>query len=358
MPVEVGLWRVDDQPVRLGAAGMPTEARLEELIEADPTILGEPLLIIGRQVITSFGKIIDLLAVDSDGVLNILELKRDRTPRDVVAQALDYGLWVRALTHGDVLAVFDGYGKREGVAFEAAFQQRFDRPPPEELNTGHRMTIIAAEVDPATQRIVEYLSSEYHVPINVVFFQYFEDAGHRYLARTWLIDQATTAIAKSNDTTKTKELWNGTDWYVSFGEFPGQRSWDDATKYGFVSAGGGDWFARTIQKPPVGSRVFTYIPKVGYVGVGEVIAEATPFNSAIVEVDGHTRKLSECPLEGGYEHEGGEEWILPVRWIRTRRREDAIRQPGMFANQNSAAKLRNRFTLEILAREFDLEDLD
>jgi hypothetical protein len=41
MPVEMGLWRVDDKPVQLVPGGMPTEARLEELIEAEPTILGE-----------------------------------------------------------------------------------------------------------------------------------------------------------------------------------------------------------------------------------------------------------------------------------------------------------------------------
>jgi hypothetical protein len=81
MPVEMGLWRVDDKPVRLTPGGMPTEARLEELIEAEPTILGEPLLIIGRQVTTSFGKVIDLLAVDADGVLHVLELKKDKSPR-------------------------------------------------------------------------------------------------------------------------------------------------------------------------------------------------------------------------------------------------------------------------------------
>jgi hypothetical protein len=44
-----------------------------------------------------------------------------------------------------VLKLFADYGK--GGAFEAAFQQRFDAPPPEELNTGHRLTIIASAVD-------------------------------------------------------------------------------------------------------------------------------------------------------------------------------------------------------------------
>jgi hypothetical protein len=51
------------------------------------------------------------------------------------------------------------------------------------------LTIIASAVNPATERIVEYLVNQYSVPVNVVFFRYFEDEGHRYLARTWLIDQ-------------------------------------------------------------------------------------------------------------------------------------------------------------------------
>jgi hypothetical protein len=80
MPVELGLWCVDDRPVRLLPGGMPTGARPDELIEAEPAIPGEPLLIIGRQVATSSGKVIDLPAADADGVLPVLELKKDKTP--------------------------------------------------------------------------------------------------------------------------------------------------------------------------------------------------------------------------------------------------------------------------------------
>ena len=83
----------------------------------------------------------------------MLELKKDKTPREVVAQVLDYGSSARGLAHEDVLTLFAHYGK--GGAFEAAFQQRFDAPPPEGLNTGHRLTIIASTVDVATERIVE-----------------------------------------------------------------------------------------------------------------------------------------------------------------------------------------------------------
>src|SRR5262245_32931242 len=107
MPLEIGLWRVDGSPRRMSTTSMPLESRLEELIESDPAILGEPLLFIGRQVPTAHGKYIDLVAVDAGGGLHVLELKRDRTPRDVVAQALDYGSWVESLSHDEVLAIFE-----------------------------------------------------------------------------------------------------------------------------------------------------------------------------------------------------------------------------------------------------------
>jgi hypothetical protein len=354
MPVEMGLWRVDGKPLRLVPSGMPSEARLEELVEAEPTILGDPLLIIGRQVATSFGKIIDLLAIDADGILHVLELKKDKTPREVVAQVLDYGSWVRNLAHEDVLRLFADYGK--GGAFEEAFQQRFDAPPPEELNTGHRLTIIASAVDVATERIVEYLVGEYAVPVNVVFFRYFEDEGHRYLARTWLINQDRTPEPTAGSASKSKAPWNGRDWYVSFFEFPNGRSWQDAVKYGFVSAGGGDWYSRTIRKLPAGARIFAYIPKTGYVGVGIVTGNPMPFPEAILDIGGQQRRLADLPLKGNYVLPDGEEWVVPVSWIKHRPRERAFRKTGLFANQNSATRLRNQFTLDQLTAEFGLDD--
>jgi hypothetical protein len=126
----------------------------------------------------------------------------------VVAPVLDYGSWVRSLAHEDVFKLFADYGKGGG-AFEVAFQQRFDAPPAEELNTGHRLTIIASAVDVATERIVEYLVEEYSVPVNVVVFRYFEGEGHRYLARTWLIDQARAPEPTGGSISKAKEPWNG-----------------------------------------------------------------------------------------------------------------------------------------------------
>lgn len=367
MPLEFGLWRVDDKPVRVATRQMPLESRLEELIEADPGILGRPLLLIGRQVSTRYGKVVDLLGLDAEGALHVLELKRDRTPRDVVAQVLDYGSWAQELTNEQIRDIYTSYARTRGLPEELdeAFALRFGGTPPEALNSTHSLTIVASEIDAATERIVTYLASGFQVPVNVLFFRYFEDEGRSYLARSWLMDEAETALPSTAGQGRGKqEPWNGSDWYVSFGDEPGGRNWDDALRYGFVSAGGGQWFSRTLRALPLGARVFTHIPKVGYVGVGTVTGEPQPFEDAVLDIDGESRRMSEVPLAGTYRHtehsvgddaEDSREWIVPVTWDRAVPREQALWRPGFFANQNSACKLRARFTIEEISHHFDID---
>ena len=68
------------------------ESRLEDLLVTDPNMLGRDRLIVGQQVRTASGKRLDPLGVDADGDLHIIKLEQDQTPKDVITQALDYGL--------------------------------------------------------------------------------------------------------------------------------------------------------------------------------------------------------------------------------------------------------------------------
>ncbi|WP_237534520.1 endonuclease NucS domain-containing protein [Streptomyces sp. SID3343] len=335
-------------------AAMPLERDLEDVIEADPDILGEPVLLIGRQVPTAHGGFVDLLAVDGEGCLRVLELKRDRTPREVIAQALDYASWAASLSHAQILRIFADY-RADETTFESAFEERFGVAAPEELNAAHRVTIVAARLDEATERIVGYLA-DLGAPVNAVFFHYYEDDGHRYLARTWLRDEAKAAPAPRAGKSSTREPWNGVDWYSAFGEEGGTRSWDDARRFGFVSAGGGKWFSQGLRRPRLGDRVNVYIPKVGYVGVGEVCGEPAPFTEAVVG-DGSVR-LAEQQLVGTYRHAGDEndpdvaEYVLPVRWLKTVDRSDSVTAKGIFALQHPMCRLSNATTLAILNARF------
>lgn len=97
MTIRHAIWRVGAAPEPLKAAALTNEAQLEDMIVAAPSILHDNWMLIGRQVDTGFGGKLDLLAIAPDGALVLIELKRDRTPRDVIAQAIDYATFVADL---------------------------------------------------------------------------------------------------------------------------------------------------------------------------------------------------------------------------------------------------------------------
>src|SRR4051812_41225655 len=102
MPIRHAIWKVGTQPQPLTESSLGKEQILEDMIAADPRILSDEWMLIGRQVDTGYGGRIDLLAVAPDGALVLIELKRGRTPREVVAQAIDYASWVNKLRPDEV----------------------------------------------------------------------------------------------------------------------------------------------------------------------------------------------------------------------------------------------------------------
>jgi RecB family endonuclease NucS len=123
MPIKHAIWTVGDKPTPLPVTRLETEQLLEDMIENDPRILSEQWMLIGRQEHTPTGGRIDLLAIAPDASLVLIELKRDKTPRDIVAQALDYATWVQDLKPDRIAQIYRNFsnGKPEmGSARDAA----------------------------------------------------------------------------------------------------------------------------------------------------------------------------------------------------------------------------------------------
>ncbi|OLT20585.1 hypothetical protein BJF81_04770 [Ornithinimicrobium sp. CNJ-824] len=357
MPTEMGIWRIDqDQPHRLQPSAMPLESQLEDFLARDPSLLGDRLLVVGRQVRTPYNTYIDLLAIDAEGTLHVLELKRDKTPREVIAQVLDYGSWVSTLERDDVI---DLASHHLGQAFEPVFAETFDAPVPDEFSNDIQLTVVASSLDPSSERIVTYLR-DFGVPINAVFFSFLQDDGRQYLARSWFATDESSEGAPSATRRGKIARWNGQDWYVNFGEGD-SRSWEDGLEYGFISAGGGEWYSRTLRNLPVGARVNVYLPQKGYVAVGTTLRPATRSDVAEVLHQGQWQRLLDLPLEADYRRGLPEdetdraEYIVPVEWDVAVPADQAYREAGMFASQHSACKLRQDFTLRKLAEHFDLD---
>jgi len=366
MPIELGIWRINGKLQRVTPSRLDKESKLEEFLEQDPTLLGEDILVIGRQVTTGSGKRIDLLGVNADGELVVIELKRDRTSRDVVAQLLDYGSWVKNLSYKEITEIHEDYANISGlnsepIQFEEAFSRKFDVSPPETLNESHRLITVASELDSTSERIITYLSQDYGVPINAVFFKYFNDGGNEYLTRTWLRDpREVEATSRTRIGASKKEPWNGQDFYVSLGESE-HRSWKDCVRYGFIAGGQGRWYSRTLGMLFVGARVFVCIPGTGYAGVGIVKEETQRVREFTVEIEGKMVPLLDAELAAPKMDENADdpelsEYVVRIEWIKTLPKGEAVWETGMFANQNTVCRLRNRFTLERLIKHFDLEN--
>ena len=208
---QVHLWEVisDKKLHEIPSDQINFERRLEDWLASDISVLDPNLLVIGRQVRTNFGGAIDLLCLDSAGDTVVVELKKGQTPREVAAQVLDYAYWVRDLPHERITTIaHDHFRNSDSLA--SAFQQRFEKPLPDELNLGHRSVIVAESMDSRTERIVRYLSSM-DVPINIATIQHFKDkAGRSILAQVYLIEPE-EAEAKSQSTSRraTRRTVNG-----------------------------------------------------------------------------------------------------------------------------------------------------
>lgn len=341
MPIDVSVWRIDEQLKPIPLKGMDYERDLQEVIAADLSIIDPGLLVIGREVATAFGQRIDILAIDSDGNLVALELKRDTTPREVVAQLLDYGHWIRGIKSDEIAKTFIEYQERyhKGVTpieIDEAMKDKFGDTP-DELNTSHQLIIVTKVLDPATERIVSYLTEEYEADnIRVVSFQAFQDGDHQYLTRVWMNEPD----ALSGEPKVGRGQWNG-EFYVSFGEGP-HRRWNDAKRYGFVSAGGGDWYVNTLMTLQPGNRVWVNVPRQGYVGVGIVASSAVSREAFEVRQNGTATPFRGLEMEAPEVFdESHEEYFVAVNWIKAVDLEAAVKERGFFGNQNTVARPRS-----------------
>lgn len=341
MPVKHSIWKVGKQPEPLAVATLASEQELEEMIVAAPKILSGEWMLIGRQEPTGMGGRIDLLAIAPDASLVLIELKRNKTPREIVAQAIDYASWVEELTTDRIVQIYQRFsnGGNLGDDFKTRFGAELDE---DALNESHQIVLVAAELDNSTERIIGYLNAR-DIAINVLFFQVFQLGNEKLLSRTWMIDPGET---QANVTTTARvqgerEPWNG-EFYVSFGPAE-HRSWADAVKYGYISAGGGSWYSQTLNLLAPGDRIWVKVPGTGYVGVGVVKEAVQSVNDFTVATpDGERPCLEVLQHAERYKEFADDpdkaEYFVRVEWLDTVPAQKAVNEVGLFGNQNTVCR--------------------
>lgn len=195
MTTTIKCWEVSEEaePRELQAGGLRFEEHLESWLERDIAMLSTDLVVVGRQV-----RNIDLVAVDDEGRVVVIELKRDQVPRDAIAQAVDYASLVSSWPAAKVIQMAEEYfSKADWLDFgslDDAFLARFGKNLEDiSLNSSQRIILVGVRMEAGVERMVEWLS-ENGLDINIALFTFHEvDEGRYILARTFTLSEEVTA---------------------------------------------------------------------------------------------------------------------------------------------------------------------
>lgn len=168
------------------------EQDLEILLEKNPDYFFETsnVLIIGRQVTTNLNSFIDLLGIDKNGNTVIIELKRDRTPRETVAQILEYASFIENLDYTQLNDIFKNYFGDE-VDLQDYHQQFFQNNESETVSFNKQLIllIVAQTITKEIKQTAIFLRKN-GININCLEFKYFQTkSGEKIITSDYVIGE-------------------------------------------------------------------------------------------------------------------------------------------------------------------------
>lgn len=153
------------------------EVDLEDWLEENPEGIVEDgkLLMIGRQVPTNLGGFIDLLAMDRQGDLAVIELKRNRTPRHALAQALEYASFVETLDWKSLEDILSQYSGGEAVSLADYHRKYFQLGADEAVsfNKDQRIVLVGQAITDAIRQTSVFLRKK-GFRVTCIEFSFFE----------------------------------------------------------------------------------------------------------------------------------------------------------------------------------------
>ena len=193
MATSIKTWEIINDELKETEESLVNAARrekehLEKWIKTNPKILGEDILIIGEQVFTKSGPL-DFLGIDSSGNLVIVELKRDRLPREALTQAIDYASDVSSW---DITKLNEVCLEYNNQSLEDYISEKFEGVQLEELvlNKAQRLLLVGFSIEESLSRMIEWLSSNYDIAINAIILNYIKtSSGNELLSKTVIIPE-------------------------------------------------------------------------------------------------------------------------------------------------------------------------
>lgn len=193
MGTEIKTWEIIDgklipKKTTLAENDRKEAEHLENWIKTKPEILGSDILIIGEQVYTKSGPL-DFLGIDNKGNLVIVELKRDKLARVVLAQAIDYA---SDLSTWDIDKISEVCMSYTGNSLEDHISANFENIEIDDLtiNQTQRLLLVGFSIEESLNRMIEWLSTNFDMSINAIILNYVKTSnGDELLSRTVTIPE-------------------------------------------------------------------------------------------------------------------------------------------------------------------------
>lgn len=120
----------------------------------------------------------------------MIELKRDKLPREVLAQAIDYASDVATYDMDRLNEICKDFIKEKNL--EEFLMDKFGEVDLESIsiNKNQRILIVGTGTEEVLERMIEWLSKNYSVDINAILFSYTKTTkGEEILARTMVLPE-------------------------------------------------------------------------------------------------------------------------------------------------------------------------
>ncbi len=192
------LWKITDKgPAKVQETKFKKEKLLEEdlenWIEQDASILGEPLFIFGRQVIIPDTKDkVDLLAIDPQGAITVIELKRGHLKDPVDMQSIRYASYFAKWTFQDFENVARNYFRKIGDP-EFNFNELYENFCAEtgvddipDINAEQRIIIAGSSVREKLGNVALWLR-EHKVDIKLIEVRAYKEGNYILIEPTTIV---------------------------------------------------------------------------------------------------------------------------------------------------------------------------
>ncbi len=372
----MAIFRVTDQEIQalpetsFSEQGLKERGDLQRLLKRNIGVVADGVLVIAEEYgdFEESRRRIDLLGVDREGKIVVIELKRGEDGGHMELQAIRYAAMVSKMTFEQAADAYQSFlggagvtriGRDELLAFLG-----WDEPRGDQFAQEVRIILVSADFSKELTTAVLWLREEFGVPIECVKVKPYDSGQGLLVDVQKLIPLPEAADYQERIRQKTQEEREARKdtgyWFMNTGDGgeDGDRVWEDSKRYGFMRAGGGKRYVDAVRRLRVGDKVFAYLSGHGYVGLGEITAEAVPFKDFTPA--GESSPLPALPLRAPaasrerLEDPDKLDVCVAVKWLKAVDRDRGVLKNR--AHLGTLCRIRRPDVVEELLRYFGPEE--